>query len=220
LETAVAENLRSPVRRRFPWGRSAAALVGAATVLGALFTTLAYCAPRDPGSAAGTGDRDRIERPTPTPVPHLPEPMTSPSVTHLKDLTLVAGAARLAPVPPELRDQPGSDQAVVITCPSNQTHDRMSEVTYELRRRFDTLTAIMDGHHDAEDAVLVELQVFADPEDREPGSTAAAPHQVQLRTGQSRELSVDVSGAYFLRLRLLCEVTGGSLVLRGAAVSH
>lgn len=147
----------------------------------------------------------------------LPGPGTG---TPLADLTPVSGAARLALLPEELNGEARFERAVVIACPSNQTGDRISEVTYETRHRYATLDAELRPYRNPPDDVLVNVRFFSDPQDREPGAAPPGePYLRQLRMGEVDTVrNVGIGAAYYLRLRVECEKPGGYLILTGAVL--
>jgi hypothetical protein len=67
----------------------------------------------------------------------------------------------------------------------------------------------------------MQLFVFLDPATRDYGIDNEKPGggQIQLTAGQSSPFTSTVKGAYFVRLRLICEKPGGMLILRQAALA-
>jgi hypothetical protein len=108
--------------------------------------------------------------------------------------------------------------SVAIACPSNQTGDQSSEVTYETRGRYRDLETTLHPYYEPRDDILMSLEVFPDLPDHAPDTTAGrAPDTVQLRVGQEeRPVSFRIDDAYYLRLRVRCEKPGGYLILGGA----
>lgn len=210
-------------RFRHP-GWIAGGVVAAATAVMAVVAVLDYARTPDGSSASlGTGPSAVAAGPS-TARPSEPAGPSRgtdpPADTQLADLTLVSGSSRLAPLPDELAGGPGYERAVVIACPSNQTGDQISEVTYETRYLYSTLDAELRPYRDPADDVLVNLRVFSDPQDRQPGAPPPGEaHLEQLRMGDVRTVDgVDVGDSYYLRLRVECEKPGGYLVLAGAVL--
>jgi hypothetical protein len=190
------------------------AVTAVATVVLAVVAALAYVWPRD---AEGTDDVATAPPVAPDPAATASQPPTGGTAPteYLADLTPVTGGSRIVPLPEELEGAPGYERAVVIACPSNQTGDENSEVTYETRRRYETLGAALRPYRDPPDDVLVNLWFYSDPEDRLPGAAPPGdPHPEQLRMGEVRTVQeVDISDAYFLRLRVECQLPDGYMIL-------
>lgn len=149
------------------------------------------------------------------------EDLPSGEVVYLTSVAPDRGLTRVTELPAALHSQEGYDNALVISCPTNQTGDQMSEVVYEARNRYGTFAAILRPYRDPADDVRVELQVFSDPLDRDPGAPPPGDQgRFQLAMGQSEAISVTISDAYYLRLRVLCEKPGGYVILANASVTE
>jgi hypothetical protein len=190
-----------------------------AAVVTTLIAVLAYCRPPgvevvSPPEAARTGNDAN-----PVPPSSASGNETASRVNYLANLQPIRGHARLAQLPTELADDPSYVRSIVIACPSNQTGDQISEVTFETRNRFTTFQATLRSYRDPPDDVLIELHVFSDPPDRDPGvPLGGTPQSFQLRVGESQPISTAIEKAYHLRLRARCEKPGGFVILTSALV--
>lgn len=190
-----------------------------ATVIAAVFAWLTYCRP------PATGGDERLPSPgaagatTGRPGSSPATGAAAATVTYLADLRPDRGQARLAELPSALSEVDGYQNSVVIACPSNQTADQISEVAYETRNRFSTLRATIRPYRDPADDVLVELQIFSDPPDRQPGVPAGGqPYVAQVRMGDERPIATAIDKAYYLRFRVVCEKPDGFVILTDASV--
>jgi hypothetical protein len=131
---------------------------------------------------------------------------------------LYQGQSRLGELPRDRADDPALRDALVIECPSNQSDDLESEVTYATRLQYHTFRATVHAIHDAQ--VPVGVTVFPDPEDLRPGAAGGGEpaDEVTLLSGQTRHLVTEIEEAYYLRLRVRCELPGGHVALTGAEV--
>jgi hypothetical protein len=202
-----------------------AVVVGAAaTVLGTTFALLTYCTP-DAGTGTAPG-ADRTVTAAPPGAPRTPSPPPPPSADRggvtvdLSTLELYQGRSRLGELPRDRADDPALRDALVIECPSNQSDDQASEVTYATRLHYHTFRATVHAIHDAQ--VPVGVTVFPDPQDLLPGAAGGdePPDEVTLLSGQTRDLEVDIEEAFYLRLRVRCESPGGHIALTGAEVER
>jgi hypothetical protein len=194
-----------------------AVVIGAAaTVLGTTIALLTYCTP-DGGTGAGPG-ADRTATATPPGPPPPPPPADQGVAVDLSTLELYRGGSRLDELPREVADEPALRDALVISCPSNQSDDLSSEVTFETALLYHTFRATIHAIHDAQ--VPLGLTVFPDPQDRLPGAAGGGEpeDEVTLLSGQTRQVVADIEGAYYLRLRVRCESPGGHIALTGAEV--
>ena len=181
---------------------------------------------RRPSVARHRADRARPDRARPDRVPGsaTAEPSQlgpgfgdSPGPGILDTLLPVAGQPRLRALPSALSGQPGYERAVVIACPSNDTGDQASEVTYETRSRFTQLSATLRPYREPADGVKADLFVFEDNADRKPGGPPGTkPTQVRVIMGDAGIVSASIGNAYYLRLRVVCEKPGGFMILAGA----
>jgi hypothetical protein len=189
-----------------------------ATAVAAVFAGLAYCRPPDAGRAVSPVVPEASTSAARPPASSAGEPAGA-EVTYLADLEPDRGRSALTDLPPALAGEPGYDNSIVVECPTNQTGDQISEVAYETRNRYVTFEATLRPYRDPPDDVLVELQIFSDPQDRDPGvPPGGEPSLVQLPMGQDRSVSATIDKAYYLRLRVVCVKPGGFVILVGASV--
>jgi hypothetical protein len=224
----MAEPTKGRFRFRHPGWITAGGVVAVATVVMAVVAVLEYVRPSDTLGTSDTATTRPVvpdgsssaSQPDPTGEPDPTGRTDPPAATNLADLTLVSGASRLAPLPEELESEAGYERAVVIACASNQTGDQISEVTYETRYLYSTLDAELRPYRDPPDNVLVNLRVFSDPQDRQPGAPPPGePHLEQLRMGEARTVEgVEIGDSYYLRLRVECEKPSGYLILIGTVL--
>ncbi|MBN1170878.1 MAG: hypothetical protein JXA67_01785 [Micromonosporaceae bacterium] len=131
-----------------------------------------------------------------------------------------AGGANLVQLPRPLASQSGYDQAVVISCPSNQTSDQVREVTYQLRGRYLDFSANVQPYFAAQQDARTDITALASYRERdgtltrkEQGRQPAATMAVPL------PLHASVDGADELTLQVRCENPEGMVVLVAAQVT-
>lgn len=216
-----------PPRSRFRYpGWITGGVVALATAVMAVVAVLEYLEPdadatADQGTAPATSDGPGSpSHPAPAGGADPSGDSGGPVAVNLANLTLISGVAALAPLPEELEDERGYEGAVVIGCPSNQTGDRFREVIYETRYLYATLDAQLRPYRNPTDNVLVNLRVYSDPPDRQPGAALPGePHLEQLRMGETRDVrGIAIGDAYRLRLRVECEKPSGYMILVGAVL--
>jgi hypothetical protein len=142
-------------------------------------------------------------------------PTGTPTADLLSRLTPTIGGTRLTKLPDTLRDNANYADSVAIACASNQSGDKASEVSYESRSRYRALSATLEAYRSPAEGVRMQLFVYLDPASRDFGiDEQKSAGQIQLTAGQSKAFSTDVKGAYYVRLRLVCEKPGGLMILR------
>jgi hypothetical protein len=139
------------------------------------------------------------------------------SFTFLSTISPQAGAANLAELPRDLRDDPAYGRAIVITCPSNNSSDKLREVTYSLRGNYLDFTAVVKpvfkSYPDARAHVFV-LAVRKQPDDRLVRT--AAGEQLNA-TGQSTgPLAAEVEKADAMAIQVRCDHPDGVVIISDA----
>ncbi|WP_155374855.1 hypothetical protein [Catellatospora vulcania] len=218
--------IEPPEPRKVRWGAIGAFVVGVVTVIGTLTQTWTLIFPASsatPETAATTaagGAAPAATAPTTGPgvasAPAATPGALPPSGTYLRSLTPVRGAGLVVALPKALADLPEYAQAIAVRCPSNNTGQTMAEVSWERLRSADTFTARLLAYDEqANPTQIVELTVFPDPKDWLPGGDAQGPSRsVQAEIGaKPAAIKADVTGAYYVRLRIRCNKPGTVAVL-------
>jgi hypothetical protein len=215
--TPAADPKAPPQGRVQHW---AVVIGAAATVLGTTIALLAYCAQRDGTGADPVADRTITATPPATPPgpPPAPPPSRDTGLA-VSTLELYGGGSRLKELPRDLAGDSTLSDALVIGCPSNQSDDLVSEVTFETALRYHSFRATVRAYHESGGSRSVRLTVFPDPQDLRPGAVGGgAATEMTFPFGQTRAMTADIEGAFYLRLRVECDLPDGYVFLIGAEV--
>ena len=161
-----------------------------------------------------------------TPMPAIPPPAGPSAVAAIRYLDGIApqaGAADVVPLPRELRGDPAyASHPVVIRCPSNETGDEASSVTYALNSRYWRVEATVRPYYPAEADQRSVTHVLADIGVREVDgeiTTRQAGAQQRARPDAPLPLTAVIEGAERLTLRVACEDSRGLVVITDARLT-
>jgi|GEM_PF-3123704 len=221
--TARADDTtRDPGRRYRVTVERVAAAIGAASLVVAL---LAWLFPNGDGTPSATpstsvsldGSRPTggASAGTPTGTDH-PE---QGAFHYLADLQPQAGGGNLTGLPRDLRDTPGLDRVVMIECPSNQSNDKMREVTYQLLGRYDSFATTVRPHFTSRPDALMHVEAFVGERARD-GSLVwtLGGGQYEATADEPAPLTAVVEGAAEMTIRVRCELPDGVAILVDAAL--
>lgn len=145
-------------------------------------------------------------------------PTTAAAGRHLADLERIAGVT--AALPDEL-DPAKYPNAVIAECPSNQTGDTSTSLTYDLDRRYRTFTAEVSGWADTTEKDAIAVRVFARVKQKDDTFVTT-----QQSTGggyvnePARPLTAKVKDANELVLTVECHRPGGVVIFGDARVHN
>lgn len=174
------------------------------------------------GIAAFVQDREtRQKQPGATPTADAagarekPPPSGRPAddVTYLEALKAQEGGGHLTSLPRALQDQPGYDHPVVVSCPTNQSDDKVREVTYPLRRRYLSFTATVRTHSEPADDGPVEVTAVVGTRQRDGTLSTVEEGKTRATASDPRDLVASVDGADELTLQVRCEIPDSVVVL-------
>ncbi|MFV2123905.1 hypothetical protein ACFHWS_05070 [Micromonospora sp. LOL_013] len=173
------------------------------------------------------------ETPAPTASPGAPVTVpaaTSPDATqgdspgttrveYLSALQAHAGTTNLVELPRELRESAGFERAIVIKCPSNQSNDKITKVTYQLLGRFDTFQATVRPHFDSQPEAQMHVEVLVGERARDGGLVwDVGGRQYQATAEQPGPISAVVEGMQELEIQVQCQLPDGVAILVDAAL--
>lgn len=158
---------------------------------------------------------------TPTVAPSTRQP-PSPGpagVVYAATLTPVSGA--LAKLPTTLHGQPGYGHPLVIDCPTNQTADKLRNVSFPLTRRYRSFTATVRPYYRLATDRPAAAQVTVLVGTRQVDDTVRTEQRGQRAATMDAPAPVtaDVEGGDELTLRVRCDVPDGVVVLVDAALT-
>lgn len=143
--------------------------------------------------------------------------------TYLDGLTPLAGQANLVPA----RDQPtavasaGYAHALVIGCPSNQSDDKVREVTYSLRERYQSMSATVRPHYGKDPEAVTYVTAFGGFKQKDGTMTRRELGKQQFaKMNAPQDLAAEVRGAEELILRVQCGMPDGVIVLESAQLTR
>jgi hypothetical protein len=172
------------------------------------------------GSDDHASDADTMAVATsPASVPGATAPISTTSAVrtpfeYLSALAPLAGTGNLTVLPRDFRKNPAYARAIAIQCPSNNSGDKVREVTYSLRGRYTEFTATVQPDFTAEPDS--HAHVFAVAAYRETdGTLTRRPVGQQLgATGTlSAPITADLEGAVEFTLQVRCEHPQGVVII-------
>jgi hypothetical protein len=209
--------------RQWDAGVRAGVISAALAAVGLVIATLAWLLPRSPDPRGSTS-----VPPSQAPTSSAPQASTSPAgspkaegsvvgVDYLDMVTTQAGGDRLVELPRELRGQAQfAVHPVPIKCPTNQTSDRSSDVTYPLYGKYVRFHATVRPYYprSANQRSVTYVYAIVGIKQKD-GSLATKNVGQQLRATPTAPggISADVDGAQELILRVQCEDPDGIIVL-------
>jgi hypothetical protein len=197
------------------------------TVIGFLALVVAVLAWLLPQSATPDAGPTTTPKAAPTvaPTTALNAPAGTASVVYLDggSFTPEAGADRLTTVPRAVRGQAGyASHPMAVRCPSNQTGDQASDVTFPLRGRYVQFDATVRPYYppggDQRSVTYVTALVGVRDND---GTLRVTEAGSQKRAGPAAPapLTVAVDSAEKLTLRVQCDSPGGTIMLTDARLT-
>lgn len=150
----------------------------------------------------------------------------SPAATEVRYLNTVRpeeGVRYIAPLPDGLAQSSGYAHALTIGCPSNQTGDKVRELTYSLDQRYQTFAGTVEARFAppaAEKDPEVELTSIADQRQRDGTLRTTGQESRRATTGAPAPISLTVTGAEKLTVRISCEEADGVVILTEARLTR
>lgn len=197
--------------------------------LGALAVVVTLAAWQFPNWIIGDSDAESGGQATPTrsePVATTAAPATTStrsSGTYLDALTPLSGGANLVPA----RERPtavasaGYPHALVIGCPTNQSDDKVREVTYDLRGRYQALSATVRPHYGQDPEAVTYVTAFGGFRQKDGTMTRRElGRQQHAMMNAPLDLAAEVRGAEELTLQVRCSMPDGVVVLESARLSR
>ncbi|MDG4766516.1 hypothetical protein O7632_20795 [Solwaraspora sp. WMMD406] len=140
-------------------------------------------------------------------------------VEYLSALPAHAGTTNLTELPRELRKTAGFERAIVIKCPSNQSNDKISEVTYQLFGRFDTFQATVRPYFESQPDARMHVEVLVGERTRDGGlAWAVGGGQYEANAEEPKPVSAVVEGMQELEIQVQCQLPDGVAILVDAAL--
>ncbi|WP_123601151.1 hypothetical protein [Micromonospora sp. Llam0] len=199
------------------------ALAGlAATALGVIVAVFAWLFPVGqqaiPAPTASTDASATTSAATSPDATQGGSPATT-RVEYLSALPAHAGAGNLTDLPRELREIDGFEHAIMIKCPSNQSNDKVSKVSYQLFGRFDTFQATVRPHFDSQPDARMHVEVLVGERTRDGGlAWDVGGGQYQATAEQPGSLDAVVEGIQELEIQVQCQLPDGVAILVDAAL--
>lgn len=142
---------------------------------------------------------------------------------YLDGLTPLSGGASLVPA----RDRPTAvtsadyPHALVIGCPTNQSDDKVREVTYELRGRYVDLSATVRPHYGKDPEAVTYVTAFGGFRQKDGTMTRRELGTQYFATMNApKDLAAEVRGAEELTLQVRCSMPDGVIVLESAQLTR
>ena len=136
------------------------------------------------------------------------------ATVYVSTLRPETGASNLVALPRSLRNDPTYARAIAIRCPSNNSSDRMREITYSLRGRYLDFTARIEPFFATEPDSRVHVFAVAGRVERDGTLTRRQVGEQLDATGRAgAPLSAPVDGAAQLTLRVKCETPDGIVIV-------
>lgn len=146
----------------------------------------------------------------------------SPAATRVEYLSALpahAGTTNLTELPRELRETAGFERAIVIKCPSNQSNDKISKVSYQLLGRFDNFQATVRPHFDSQPDARMHVEVLVGERARDGRLVwDVGGGQYEATAEEPKPLSAVVEGKQELEIQVQCQLPDGVAILVDAAL--
>lgn len=143
-------------------------------------------------------------------------------VRYLNTITPEEGGRYLTRLPAELAGRSEYAHAVTIACPSNQTGDQVRSVTYPLNQRYLNFSGTVTAHFRPTVSVpdpRVELTSVASELQRDGTLRDSANETRRATADQPSPMSLTVTGAEKLEVRVTCEIPDGAVILVDARLT-
>lgn len=207
---------------RWDAGIRAGVISAVAAVLALIVALLAWLWPQQPG------DEDKsapAASGATSPTPAAPTTAKPAGAVFLNSTAFPpeSGAADLVPVPRAIRGKAGwTGNEIAIRCPTNQTGDQTSEVTYLLRGRYAQFDVTVHPYYPdgADQQAVTYVTAVAAVRTSDGGlDTTVAGTQKTATYATAADLSAPVDGAEKLTVRVECADPNGTVVLTGARLT-
>ena len=200
------------------------------TAVSAIIALLAWWLPRPPDESPKEPDPKPAvpqgDLPSPVLTTATPAPGTSAAgaaVTYLDDMVPQAAGRNIVTLPRALRGKAEySSHPLVIQCPSNQTGDETSNITFLLNGRYLRLDMEVRPYYPPEAdqrSVTHVIAYIGVPEIDRERTTREAGSQKGATPFTPGPLAADVEGAEELTLKVACEDPRGVVVLTAARLT-
>jgi hypothetical protein len=169
-----------------------------------------------PGSSDGDPGRDGAHDPSrPTSVrasaPGGPAP---PAGVFLSSLDMTTGNANVTALPPVLRADPEFVRPVAISCPTNESNDKVREVAYSLRGRYSRFTGTVRPWFRTDPDARAQVATIAVVRQRDATVRRVPVGPAWEATGrQDQPVTAEVTGAEELTLQVRCERPDGVVII-------
>jgi hypothetical protein len=200
-------------------------LTATLAALGVLVAVLAWRFPVLPESQDSSDQGDRLSGGGGTAqsaTPGTADPAPSRQVRYLNTLTPEEGRRYIAPLPDDLRRSPEHAHTLAMTCPSNETGDKVRELTYPLHQRYLALAGTVTARFPPPASPTepqVELASIANERQRDGTLRAIGSESRRATASRPSPITMDLQGAEKLILRISCELPGGVVILADARLT-
>jgi hypothetical protein len=144
---------------------------------------------------------------------------TGPPFDYVDSLERESGD--VAALPRQLKGKPGYERATVIACPSNQSSDKVREVTWLLHGRYLDLDATVAPYFTADPKSATRVVVLAVTRKRDGTLTRRQVGQQPDATGERNgPIAGDVAGAEKLTIQVQCYDPRGWIILKDPRVTR
>ncbi|WP_127503553.1 hypothetical protein [Actinoplanes solisilvae] len=213
-------------RRRWDAGIRAGVISAIVGVLALVVALLTWLVPREPGdeSPANAQVTAVSQAPEPTPQSAGQPPVNTATVYLTSDqFQPESGADDLMPVPRAIKGKAGyTGHEMAVRCPTNETGDPTSEITYLLQGRYVQFDVTVHPYFPArtdQQAVTFVTALIAVRRNDGGLDTRIAGDQKTSGPNRPAGLSASVEGAEKLILRIECGNPNGTVVLTEARLT-
>lgn len=203
------------------------------TALSAVIAVLAWVLPRTNSDASDKADAsqrqsvptagDPVRHSSATTAPTTVGQSPAATVTYLDGIVPQAAGGNIVPLPRNLRDRAGfASHPLVIHCPTNETGDATSNVTFTLNGRYVRVDATVRPYYPDDADQQSVTHVLADVGIREIDAemtTQQAGAQQRATPGSPAPLTAVVEHAQELTLKVACDDPRGLVVLTDARLT-
>ncbi|GAA2660152.1 hypothetical protein [Paractinoplanes durhamensis] len=207
---------------------------GVATVLGTVIgglslviAVLAWLIPRQSNPSPAPGPTQVTAKPVATGTTPTSGPTVAEAGVFLDAdgfLPPEAGGDRLVEVPRQIRGKDGyASHPLAIRCPSNQTGDQSSDVTFLVRGRYVQFDATVRPYYPAgaDQQSVTHVTLLTDTRERDNTlTTTEVTTQTRATPTAPKALSAAIDRAEKLTLRVRCEDPAGTIVLTDSRVTR
>jgi hypothetical protein len=229
-QTPVASSAETPTRRgwrKWDAGTRAAVVSTVVAIIGLPFTILAVRFAGDEPRGGASASPTRAATPTGPVATSTSTSTTGPTAgfTYLNDKAVApqAGGDRLVELPRELRGR--AEYAVhplAVKCPSNQTGDQASEVTFPLSGHYLHFEATVRPYYPPSADQRSATYVYVVKGMPQPDGTLAireAGEQLLAAPTAPTAVTAEIAGAQEMTIRIRCGDPDGTIVLTDARLT-